>query len=299
MTIRRILIFVPLILVFFLLQSYFWVPTYEQQTRGNPNRLKEYIEASTGDASILNPILSADSASSDINNKVFEGLIDRDEELLFRPRLAGSWDIYEEAFFYVNEGATIPGLNRADADDVVELLLEARAGERLITPELRASLENIRDITVIPAREFFVTRPEGKTKEGEKKKDLRIRVRAPARVKMVLREVDQDLFQNLTSILGPGYFRTFPAENYLSIEQTGADTLPSSDAKDILPATEHNPIIVFHLRPNVKFHDGHTFDAHDVKFTYEAIMNPKNISPRLSDYEPVKRVDAVGLLEYC
>ena len=61
-------------------------------------------------------------------------------------------------------------------------------------------------------------------------------------------------------------------------------------------ATEHNPIIVFHLRPGVKFHDGHPFEAKDVKFTYDAIMNPKNISPRLSDYEPVKEVEVVDPL---
>ena len=37
-------------------------------------------------------------------------------------------------------------------------------------------------------------------------------------------------------------------------------------------------------------------EAKDVKFTYEAILNPKNISPRLSDYEPVKRVDVIDPL---
>ncbi|MBW1896621.1 MAG: peptide ABC transporter substrate-binding protein, partial [Deltaproteobacteria bacterium] len=75
MTVRRFLILAPTLLILFLLQSYFWVPTYEEQTRGNPNRLEQYITASIGDASILNPILSADSASSDIQSLVFEGLI--------------------------------------------------------------------------------------------------------------------------------------------------------------------------------------------------------------------------------
>ena len=88
MIVRRILIWLPIVLSLFLIQSYFWVPTYEEQTKGNPNRLIEYITASIGDASILIPILSADSASSEINNLVYEGLIDRDEELRFRGRLA-------------------------------------------------------------------------------------------------------------------------------------------------------------------------------------------------------------------
>ena len=108
MTIRKILIFTPIVIIVFLLQSYFWVPTYKEQSRGNPDRLNEYITASIGDANILNPILSAYSASSQIESMGFEGLIDRDEDHNFRGRLATSWRIYEEAFFYVNEKTDIP-----------------------------------------------------------------------------------------------------------------------------------------------------------------------------------------------
>ena len=74
-SVRTVLILAPLLVILFLLQSYFWVPTYEDQTRGNPDRLNEYITASIGDAAILNPILSSDSASSAIENLVFDGLL--------------------------------------------------------------------------------------------------------------------------------------------------------------------------------------------------------------------------------
>ena len=67
-------------------------------------------------------------------------------------------------------------------------------------------------------------------------------------------------------------------------------------AAEILPAIEHNPILVFTLRPDVRFHDGHVFDADDVRFTYEAIMDPKNLSPRIPDYEPVKAVEVIDPL---
>jgi ABC-type transport system substrate-binding protein len=93
MTIKRLLIFAPLVLIIILLQSYFWVPTYEQETRGNPGRLSTYVTASTGDASLLNPILSADSASSEIESHVFEGLIDRDQNLRYRGRVASGWEL--------------------------------------------------------------------------------------------------------------------------------------------------------------------------------------------------------------
>ena len=116
MTVRKVLIFAPILVIFFLLQSYFWVPTYEEQSRGNPDRLNEYISASIGDAAILNPILSADSASSTIEGLVFEGLIDYDENLRFRGRLATSWEIHEEAFFCVNEDAFVPKAGKLDAE---------------------------------------------------------------------------------------------------------------------------------------------------------------------------------------
>ncbi len=296
MTIRRVLILAPTVLILFLLQSYLWVPTYEQQTRGNPDRLNEYIAASIGDASILNPILAADSASSDINSMVFEGLIDRDEELRFRGRLATSWEIYEEAFFYINEGATIPGVGKAEAETVVALFQEAMAGNFPANPEVKASLDNIRDISVLPARDFRVTKYEKKRQEDKESEGVNIRVRAPARIKLMLNSVDQDLFQNLSHILGKEYFNSFDGQGHLRVDDERRQEKLASYAREILPATEHNPIVIFHLRPNLKFHDGHIFDAYDVKFTYEAIMNPKNLSPRIADYEPVKRMDVVDPL---
>jgi ABC-type transport system substrate-binding protein len=292
-TIRKILILVPIFIIVFLLQSYFWVPTYEQQSRGNPGRLNEYITASIGDASLLNPILSADSASSEINHLVYEGLIDYNEDLRFRGRLARSWKIYEEAFFYVNEQASIPSIGRAGAEEIVELLRKANPGTRPFDPQMKASLENIEEITLLPAREFVITRQEKEGTGSGQTKEITIRVNAPARIRLVLKEVDQFLFQSLSKILGEDYFSTFKGEKYVRITPEVEPSRKMQYIQEVLPSTEHNPIIVFQLRPDVTFHDGHPFDAHDVKFTYDAIMNPKNLSPRLSDYEPVKEVTVV------
>ena len=296
MTIRRVLIFAPAVIILFLIQSYFWVPTYEEQTRGNPNRLNEYISASIGDASILNPILSADSASSDIESLVFEGLIDRDEELCFRGHLGTSWEVYEEAYFYLNEDASIPGVGRSEAQEVVALLWKAKTEDLPGNPELRASLDNISEIALVPPRAFLATRYEKKNGEDKEPEEVRIRVSEPARIKLTLDAVDQDLFQNLLHILGENYFSSFNGLGHLTVDDERWQEKRPEYAEEILPVTEHNPIVIFHLRPGVKFHDGHLFDAHDVEFTFEAIMNPKNLSPRIADYEPVKRVEVVDPL---
>ncbi len=210
---KRILLLAPTVLLIFLIQSYFWVPTYEEQTKGNPERLTEYITASSADAVILNPILSADSASSQIESLVFEGLVDRDENLNFRGRLAKSWQIYEEAYLWINE------------KDFLRFKKSVK------------DLSEIRSVSVVQ-------------KKGDK-----------AKIKLVLNKVEPDIFHEI-----------------------------SKRFKPIFPPFEHNPVIVFYLRKGVLFHDGHPFTAKDVKFTYEAIMDPKNISPRISDFEPVKEV---------
>ena len=290
MTIRRFLIFAPILLIIVLLQSYFWVPTYEEQTKGNPERLNEYIAGSIGDASLLNPILTADSASSSIENMVFEGLIDRDEQLRFRGRLATSWEVLEEAFFYVNKSAVIPGLGKVDPQGVANFLKNAKKKKDAILPGLKNSLDYITSISVIPPRNYSVTKELKDPDTGEQKKYITINIAAPARIKLVLNRVDPDFFQNLSQLLGKNYFESFNGNAYLTSDsQLGMERI-AQVARELLPAIEHNPVLLFHLRPGVKFHDGHLFDADDVKFTYESIMNPKNLSPRIADYEPVKSV---------
>jgi len=46
----------------------------------------------------------------------------------------------------------------------------------------------------------------------------------------------------------------------------------------------------FHLRPDVKWHDGQPFTAEDVKFTIEAIMNPDNGAENAPNYEDVEEI---------
>ncbi|NIS60694.1 MAG: peptide ABC transporter substrate-binding protein, partial [Proteobacteria bacterium] len=293
-TMRWTLIAVPTLLILFLLHSYLYVPTYEEQTRGNPERLGEYIEGSIGDAQILNPILSADTASSAIESKVFEGLIDRDEDLNFRGRLATHWEIFEEAYFYVNDQASIPNIGKADAEGIVRLLRETLRERKQGDDKVSKALANIEKIEALPARIFEVSKQE-KGAQGEKVA-VRIRVKAPPRIRIVLKEVDQELFFHLSELLGREYFSSFDGARFIEVHPEAFARNRGAYGREFLPATEHNPVIVFHLRPHVKFHDGHVFDGEDVRFTYQAIMNPKNLSPRIADYEPVKAVEVLNPL---
>lgn len=296
MTVKRLLILIPSFVILFLLQSYLWVPTYEEQTRGNPERLEEYITASLGDATALNPILSANSASSQIESLVFEGLLDRNEELRFRGRLAESWETSETAFFYVNPEAVVPGHGTLNAREMAGLLQETKQTANHPNKALNRSLARVKDITVDPPRTFVAEKQVDTGEKDAARSPVTVRVKAPSRIRLHLDQVDPDLFTHLTSLLGETYFSSFDAAGCLTTDPPQDQTTLADLAAELLPATEHNPVLVFHLRPGIQFHDGHPFDAQDVRFTYETLMDPKTLSPRISDYEPVKRVEVIDPL---
>jgi len=278
------LLLAPTLVSLLLLQSYFWVPTFDDQARGDPARLTRYISVSSGDASILNPTLSADSASSEVNSQVFEGLIDRDLDLRFRGRLAESWRIFEEAYLLVDESLALGDGTRATARTLLDRLTAARAAG---APALRL----VEGIEVEPAQ--TVTVPLARPSEGAPAKPaspVAVTIRRPPRLKFTLREVDQDFFAGLDRLLD-GYVTRLesldPARFVLAPDPATARAV----GRERVPATEPNPVIVFKLRRGVRFHDGAELTSADVRFTYETIVDPRNLSPRVPDFEPVKSVE--------
>ena len=282
MWIKRVLLLAPVVIIILLLQSYFWVPTYDDQVKGNPARLTQYISASIGDAAILNPILNADTTSSRICNLIFEGLLDLDENLKLRGRLATSWRIYEEAYFYVNLNEILLNGKKSSPRAVKTILEEAK-------------LANIEAIEIAPPRSEIKVITETIPGEGRKEEERKVEleIQHPSRIKLTLRRVDQDLFEKIEKILKPGYFDNFRPDEFITIKTEDFEERRKDYAVKLLPVTEHNPVIVFNLRRGVRFHDGHPFEASDVRFTYDAILNTKNRSPRISDFEPVKSVEVI------
>ncbi len=55
-------------------------------------------------------------------------------------------------------------------------------------------------------------------------------------------------------------------------------------------SAQDEPVIAFHLRQDVKWHDQAPLTAADVKFTYDALMSEQNVSPRRSDFEIIRDV---------
>src|SRR5262245_38828115 len=211
---KILLLAAPTLVSVFLLQSYFWVPTFENQARGDPGRLTRFISSSIGDAVILNPTISADSASSEINALVFEGLIDRDLDLSFRGRVAEAWQIFEEAYLYAD--ATLRMRDGAAAGpDAVRA--RGRTARGAGAPALRA----VEAISVLPAETTTVqiVPPAPARRPGTPAlpapAPTSAVVRRPARIKFTLRAVDQDFFANLDRLLG-GYVSKLDPLRYVT-----------------------------------------------------------------------------------
>lgn len=291
MLLKRLLILAPLALVALLLQSYFWVPSYETQAVGNPARLRTYIEGSIGDAKILNPILNADSASSRITGLVFDGLLDLDENLNLRGRLATEWSVTETAYLVARPDRRLADGSPATAARLIEAIADARAADGL--PGLDGTLLSMQPL---PAQTRTETLSLPAADEPGGIMEVAVTLRVPPRVEFTLARVDQDFFDRLEPVLGGDYFDDFLYAAHVVPAESAADAQREQVAArtaDLLPLAEHNPVLRFRLRRGVRFHDGHPFDAGDVKFTYDALMNPRNLSPRTSDYEPIKRVDVL------
>ena len=148
------------------------------------------------------------------------------------------------------------------------MLQNSKQKENLAPPALKQTLDNIRSISLIPPQTYTVTKLNRISPDAKNTGEIKIGVSAPARIKLILDDVDQDLFTNLKHLLGDQYFSSFRGPHFLKAPSPIDEEMLSIYADEVLPATEHNPVIVFNLRENVKFHDDHIFDAHDVKFTY-------------------------------
>lgn len=57
--------------------------------------------------------------------------------------------------------------------------------------------------------------------------------------------------------------------------------------------SEDGKVITFFLKKGIRWHDGVPLTARDVKFTIEAILDPKNVCPYSSEFMDIKSIDVI------
>ncbi|HEY3253769.1 MAG TPA: hypothetical protein VGJ91_07470, partial [Polyangiaceae bacterium] len=118
------------------------MPTYGSQTRGNPERLRTFLRASIGDAKVLNPIINSNAIANEIiEDNLFEGLVNDDENLKVVRGLSDHWEITEEAYLAALPARSLPDGRPATASNISSLVEAAWRGARLAG--LEASIQGL------------------------------------------------------------------------------------------------------------------------------------------------------------
>ena len=116
-------------------------------------------------------------------------------------------------------------------------------------------------------------------------------------------KTDADSAQPTTLVYGSAdYTRINPAmDEHCEINVLLFNGLTAHDGEDQIVAglaetweyDEGTCTYTFHLRPDVKWHDGQPLTADDVKFTIEAIMDPENGAENAPNYEDVEEITVI------
>lgn len=291
---KWLLIASPLVIFGVLAQSAFWVPSYDSQAEANPERLRTYLRASIGDAKVLNPIIASEQSAQEVmSNNVTEALLDADENFKLLPRLAERWETSETAYLAVLPDRTLPDGSSASAQRLLALI-EAAWKERGLAG-VEASILGV-DLVPGESRSQTETVLEPNAKGKQEPVDVKLTMSVPERVRIRLSKVEPDLFEKLKAVVGPGYFEKYPFASHFQADKPALLPKLSERFPELLGIGEHNPVITFHLRPGARWHDGVPFSAEDVKFTYEALTDSRNASPRAASFEPIKSVEALDPL---
>ena len=124
-----------------------------------------WVEGTSADATILNPILASDSASFDVLGWFFPSLLGQDPftGAIVPTEMAASWDVSEDGLvwtFNLQDGVMWTDGEQVTADDF-KFTYDAIASELVETPR-KANLDNIESIEVVDPLTIQVTYAEVK-----------------------------------------------------------------------------------------------------------------------------------------
>lgn len=233
---------------------------------------------------MLNPVLSTTQVANNVNRLLFNGLVRFDEDLELAPDLAETWQQKQIStiFFGSSEAAV-------DAAHMLDNLREQWPAWALLKTE---SIQN-------ELRLYFGT-------PG---------ARSPREIFALL---DESRIQRLTVLRFDGIWdaaatpSTVVKRSWRDGSRATELTMACSAADAGREVTRlvgrelgekarqvgelaylDEPEIVFQLRSDVRWHDGHPFTARDVEFTFRAIVDDAIASPRRADYQLVQSLELV------
>lgn len=302
MRLKRLLFSLPILLGVVFLAAYLVARPYFY-TR--PNDLIYHLGA---DAKKLNPILIDDAPSGDVAGLIFNGLIKYDENLNLVGDLAENWEIRQESSFYLKGDSGLTA-DQAVAQLQEKLLVEFRSEFKLRSIQALAAdrvginldsgggsyhdgilkvipVEKMDPIKLIPIE----LNTKAKYADGTSCNAANTAVK--------LKEVFAGVSGLSPRVLGYDAVRS----DTLVVSVRGDEVEAIRAIKGALPdgggevgevdtrLFQDEPILTFHLRRGVKFHDGTEFTSRDVQFLYDKVMDENTLTMRRSDFELIKEL---------
>jgi ABC-type transport system substrate-binding protein len=240
-----------------------------------------------GEPSTLNPIQQADGAASQVAGSIFNGLLKYSPDLEIIGDLAESWSLDQTTTFVFRDSEAastaktqLESLRAQWADWTLDGVKQS--GRELFLHFREPGLEASQKITsLLPADSLALL------------VNMRVEVKENA----------ADVLQRLGKALPDGSLSRVWVESGAAFEistdpalkgeiekwlaANGGGTLQAGEAVSFFA----EPQVVFHLRKNVRWHDGVPFTSRDAAFTYRAIMDDATASPRKPDFDLILKVE--------
>jgi len=243
-----------------------------------------------GEATKLNPILSTESSASEVEDFIFEGLLQQDQNLNIAPSLASAYDISQVTTFFF-----------ADANTALNALLSLQAShDRWAEWKLKAArvddcklILDLDEAGVDASEKILASLPSASATPL-----ISLRVETGEKARATLEAFQK---KNPDVVILRSWFDYDAAFEIITaspdLEPKLKEFLAAGGMKDaavvVLEKRDFlaEPIIHFTLRQDVKWQDGEPFTSRDVLFTYQSIMDEKIASPRKADYDLIAGVE--------
>jgi ABC-type transport system substrate-binding protein len=280
---------IPVLLIALLVASFVTVASF------SADRTNELTVASIAEPTRLNPIQSAESAASEVESLVFEGLLQYDENLEIAPQLAKSFTLRQTTtVFFRDPAAALTALSfiRAARDRWEGWkLTEARAeGQRVVLDFSEPGMEASQQVYDLFDHAMVVPLATLRVETGEAARET-VEAFGQAHPDAAIERVwfDFNAAAEVT-VAGDGQAAETQWKEFLAGRKMEKATVTKLEPRPFLA----EPEVRFVLREGVRWHDGAPFTSRDVVFTYNALMDEKVASPRKPNFDLIQNVEAPG-----
>ncbi len=256
------------------------------------NKKNEMSIGTLGEPSTLNPIQQADAAAGEVQAVIFNGLLKYDQNLEITTDLAKSFALSQTTTVFFSDSNTaltallsLQGENSRWKD---WKLKSVRIEESKLVLELaEPGMDNSRQIvslldasTIVPLQVVRVELPD-------KARETLDALRATSDASPIVREWVESSSAFEVTVTGDAGEFLKKVENFLAARP---ELKGRAQIVETLPFLAE-PVVVFSLRNDIRWHDGAPFSSRDVAFTYRAIMDDATASPRKPDFLYILRID--------